>query len=313
MLLHRLVDTALAPLLEPMQLVHSTEDYVTVSRAEIDQLAVAYDDPQSVLAGFGPRAAASGVLVAEPTLSSAVLSRIWRSNRNEGAALTQVEGEILRQFLARLVGAWASAWQNEGIQLIPEMTMAGSLSMVQPQLADGEWHVARTVVREQGSSDVLGVLLFCYPAQLMPQLENEARSILWRSRVERGLNEREETMLAERLNGPLRALRITAPVTVRQQMTLGMLDSLERGDIVAFDTTPQGTINFQILGRAMPGMLARSGEQLAVAFAGDPNDVIVNGSGTATPESPPVSMPDFQPYDDPTAGPPEPIGDWDAA
>ena len=33
--------------------------------------------------------------------------RRWRSDRNEGAPLTQVEGEILRQFLARIVSAWA--------------------------------------------------------------------------------------------------------------------------------------------------------------------------------------------------------------
>lgn len=309
MLLHRLVDRALAPLLAPMELEHATEDYVMVTRDDIEGLVDTHDDPQSVLAGFGPRATTSGVLVAEPALSSAILSRIWRSNRNEGAPLTQVEGEILRQFLARLVGAWATAWADEGIQLVPEFSMAGALSTIEPQLADGTWHVARTVVRASGSSTPIGVLLFCYPTLLMPQLEQQARSILWRSRVERGLNERDRTALQERLAGPLRNLVITAPVTVHQHVTLGMLDSLERGDIVAFDTDARGAISFDVLGREIAGRLARSGESLAIvldaavgegAHAPDPVGAVA-GSGSAP--GPALGFDDQ---------PPAPPDGWDA-
>ena len=116
MLLHRLVDRALAPLLEPMALEHATEGYVTIDRADIDALGSSgMGDPQSVLTGFGPRAIASGLMVAEPSFSSTVLSRIWRSDRNQGAPLTHVEGEILRQFLARIVGAWAEGDKRFGV------------------------------------------------------------------------------------------------------------------------------------------------------------------------------------------------------
>lgn len=322
MLLHRLVDRALAPLLGPMDLEHATEGYLTVSRADIDGLVSTYADPQAVLAGFGPRAASSGVLVAEPALSSAVLSRIWRSDRNEGAPLTQVEGEILRQFLARLVGAWATAWQAEGVQLLPEFSMAGSLSMLEPQLATGDWHVARTVVRERGNAQPLGVLLFCYPAALMPQLENEARSILWRSRVERGLSERDELALQARLTGPLRDLAITAPAVIRQHMTLGMLDSLERGDIIAFDTDAHGAISFDLLGRELEGRLARSGDHLALQLGGAPAEADfaqhqqpdpfaaagapIEGGGMIAPATGPALG-----YDDGSGGAPPPDPMWD--
>jgi hypothetical protein len=272
MLLHRLVDRALTPLLEPMGLEHATEGYVTVAKSDLDGLVGVHGDPQAVLAGFGHRAPASGVMIAEPSLSSAVLSRIWRSDRNEGAPLTQVEGEILRQFLARIVGSWAQAWAEEGVKLLPEFSMAGSLSMLRPQLAEGRWHIARTVVREQGSEQAIGVLLFCYPDALMPQLANEARSTMWRARMDRGLDEAERQRLTERLGGPLRDVTITAPVRIHQDMTLGMLNSLERGDVVAFDADGHGQITFDVLGREVTGMLAACGEQLALALSGPGED-----------------------------------------
>jgi hypothetical protein len=272
MLLHRLVDRALGPLLEPLHLTHATEGYVTVTRAELDGLVTAHGDPQAVLAGFGPRAAASGVLIAEPALSSAVLARIWRSDRNAGAPLTQVEGEILRQFLARLVGAWATSWQAEGIRMVPEFSMASSLSLLRPQLAEGRWHIARTVVREAGNPEPLGVLLFAYPEALMPQLGNEGRSIMWRSRIERGLTPRDEQVLGERLTGPLRDVVITAPVTITQHMTLGMLDSLERGDIIAFDENQTGEITFHVLDREVTGRLGRDGDHVALQLTGPGED-----------------------------------------
>lgn len=268
MLLHRMVDVALTPLLEPMALEHATEGYVTVTRADLDALVGVHGDPQAVLAGFGVRAPGSGVMIAEPSLSSAVLSRIWRSDRNEGAPLTQVEGEILRQFLARVVGAWAQAWAEEGVQTLPEFTMAGALSMLQPQLADCRWHIARTVVRERGNDQPLGVLLFCYPDVLLPQLANEARSTMWRSRIERGLSEGERMRLTQRLGGPLRNVAITAPVRIHQHMTLGMLNALERGDVVAFDEDAGGDIAFEILGREVTGRLAAHGEHVALALTG---------------------------------------------
>jgi hypothetical protein len=272
MLLHRMVDQALAPLLEPMALEHATEGYVTVTRGDLDALVGVHGDPQAVLAGFGARAPGNGVMIAEPSLSSAVLSRIWRSDRNEGAPLTQVEGEILRQFLARVVGAWAQSWADEGVKLLPEFTMAGALSMLQPQLADCRWHIARTVVRERGVDQPLGVLLFCYPDVLLPQLANEARSTMWRSRIERGLSDPEQLRLVQRLGGPLRDVAITAPVTIHQHMTLGMLNALERGDVVAFDEDGGGDIAFTVLGREVTGRLAAHGERIALALTGPGED-----------------------------------------
>ncbi|MCW2922569.1 MAG: hypothetical protein JWL76_2443 [Thermoleophilia bacterium] len=272
MLLHRMVDVALTPLLEPMALEHATEGYVTVTRGDLDALVGVHGDPQAVLAGFGVRAPASGVMIAEPSLSSAVLSRIWRSDRNEGAPLTQVEGEILRQFLARVVGAWAHAWAEEGVKMLPEFTMAGALSMLQPQLADCRWHIARTVVRERGNDQPLGVLLFCYPDVLLPQLANEARSTMWRSRIERGLSDPERMRLTQRLGGPLRDVAITAPVKIHQNMTLGMLNALERGDVVAFDEGAGGDIAFEVLGRQVTGRLAAHGDQVALALTGPGED-----------------------------------------
>ncbi|MCB0879721.1 MAG: hypothetical protein KDC46_12180 [Thermoleophilia bacterium] len=298
MLLHRLVDRALTPLMRPMQLEHATEGYVTIDRADLDALVDGAShgagDPQAVLAGFGPRATASGLMIAEPALSSAVLSRIWRSDRNQGAPLTQVEGEILRQFLARIVGSWAEAWEDEGVQLVPDFTMAGSLTMLLPQVAAGRWHVARTVVREQGQDEPLGVLLFCYPEELMPQLAEEAKSTMWRSRLERGLTDTERARLADRLTGPLRDVMITAPVVLRQDMTLGMLNSLERGDIVAFDEDSEGAIAVDVLGRSVCGRLSAHGERLALALTA-PDDV----SGSA--EMPPDPM-----YGEMGAGAPTP-------
>lgn len=295
MLLHRMVDVALAPLLEPMALEHATEGYVTVTRADLDALVhaggPAGGDPQAVLAGFGTRAPANGVMIAEPSLSSAVLSRIWRSDRNEGAPLTQVEGEILRQFLARVVGAWAQSWADEGVKLLPEFTMAGALSMLQPQLADCRWHIARTVVRERGSDQPLGVLLFCYPDVLLPQLANEARSTMWRSRIERGLSDPERMRLGNRLGGPLRDVVITAPVTIHQHMTLGMLNALERGDVVAFDENGAGDIAFRVLGREVTGRLAAHGDHVALALTGPGDD-----AHELPPD--PMQMGDHQPQAD---------------
>lgn len=317
MLLHRLVDRALAPLLEPMALEHATEGYVTVARSDLDALVGApgsgIGDPQSVLAGFGTRAAASGLMVAEPSLSSAILSRIWRSDRNEGAPLTQVEGEILRQFLARVVGAWAEAWAQEGVRMLPEFSMAGALSMLQPQLAAGRWHIARTVVRERGSDRPLGVLLFCYPEALMPQLAEEARSTMWRSRIASGLDEAQRARLSRRLSGPLQDVVITAPVSIRQHMTLGMLNALERGDVVAFDEDHEGAIAVEVLGRSVTARLAAHGEQLALALTGpdspgaeQPPDPMSHG---ATGQL--AGAPDFTSvYGEPPA---EPTESWDLA
>ena len=310
MLLHRLVDQALTPLLEPMALEHATEGYVTVSRSDLDALVGVHGDPQAVLTGFGARAAGSGLMIAEPALSSAVLARIWRSDRNEGAPLTQVEGEILRQFLARVVGTWGQSWANEGVRTLPEFTMAGALSMLRPQLADCRWHIARTVVREAGGSAPIGVLLFCYPDTLMKQLAGEASSTLWRSRIKRGLSEAEIQRLGSRLSGPLRDLTITAPVRIHQSMTLGMLNALERGDIVAFDERGEGDINLRLLGRQVTGHLAAHGDRLAIAMTGPEN-----ASGEQAPElyapAPAVGIePDYTGvYGEP---PPEPAG-WELA
>ncbi len=301
MLLHRMVDRALTPLLSPLGMEHATEGYVTISREDLDGLTGdghGAGDPQAVLAGFGPRATASGVMIAEPTLSSAVLSRIWRSDRNQGAPLTQVEGEILRQFLARIVGAWAESWAEEGVKLLPEFTMAGSLSMLTPQLVDGRWYVARVVVRDRDDDEPIGVLLFCYPEALMPQLSNEARSTMWRSRIEHGMDESTRQRLASRLSGPLRDVVITAPVTLRQHVTLGMLNALERGDVLAFDEDAEGAIELDVLGRTVSARLAAHGDNVALALT-RPDDP--SGASEQPPDARPMNdaaMPDFgQSYD----------------
>jgi flagellar motor switch protein FliM len=303
-----MVHRALAPLLEPMALEHATEGYVTVARSDLDALVGVHGDPQAVLAGFGSRAAASGVMIAEPSLSSAVLSRIWRSDRNEGAPLTQVEGEILRQFLARIVESWAGAWAHEGVKLLPEFTMASALSLLRPQLADGRWHIARTVVRERGNETPIGVLLFCYPDALIPQLANEARSTMWRSRLTRGLTEAERQQLGTRLSGPLRDLSITAPVRIHQHMTLGMLNALERGDVVAFDEDHVGDVRFTVLGREVTGRLAAHGDQLALALSG-PAAAQEQPLGAQEHEVPPADTADFtNVYGE---APPEPAEPWE--
>lgn len=308
MLLHRLVDRALTPLLSPMALEHATEGYVTVARSDLDALVGIHGDPQAVLAGFGSRAAASGVMIAEPSLSSAVLSRIWRSDRNEGAPLTQVEGEILRQFLARIVESWAEAWAHEGVKLLPEFTMASALSLLRPQLADGRWHIARTVVRERGADQPIGVLLFCYPDALIPQLANEARSTMWRSRLTRGLTEGERQQLGMRLSGPLRDLAITAPVTIHQHMTLGMLNALERGDVVAFDEDHVGDVRFTVLGREVTGRLAAHGDHLALALSGPTADVPVEQFPQHDGQEPPAPVDFGTTYEQ---QPVDPAESWD--
>lgn len=291
MLLHRLVDQALAPLLEPMELEHATESYVTVNRNDLDALATSsIGEPQCVLVGFGPRATAHGIMICEPSLSSKVLSRIWRSDRNQGAPLTQVEGEILRQFLARIVGAWGESWANESIRAIPEFTMAGSIAMVQQQMTDDTWHVARTIVRDRDGSTV-GVLLFCYPQAVLCLLEQEARSTMWRSRIARGLTEAERIRLGSRLSGPLQDVIVTAPTVLQQNMTLGMLNSLERGDVIAFDTDTEGGISLQILGRSVTGILAAHEDHLALALT-QPNEVGSNASPSSAPHPNALHAPD---------------------
>jgi len=303
MLLHQMLDRALTPLLAPMGLEHATEGYVTVPREQLDALVTAHGDPQAALVGFGPRVVANGMMIAEPALASAVLSRIWRSDRNEGAPLTQVEGEILRQFMARMVEAWRGAWAQEGITTLPEFAMAGALSMLRPQITEGKWHVARCVVREQGSTTggPLGVLLFCYPEAVMPLLTNDARSTMWRSRVERGLTEADRAQLHQRLAGALRDVSITAPVRISQHMTLGMLNSLERGDIVAFDEGAQGDITFSVLGREVTGRLAGCGEQLALALSGpaaETPDFVPGGADFGVDQQPPDPQHFPSPIDD---------------
>jgi hypothetical protein len=174
------------------------------------------------------------------------------------------------------------------VKLLPEFTMASALSLLRPQLADGRWHIARTVVREQGAEQPLGVLLFCYPDALIPQLANEARSTMWRSRLTRGLTEAERQKLGMRLSGPLRDVSITAPVTIHQHMTLGMLNALERGDVVAFDEDHVGDIRFSVLGREVTGRLAAHGDRLALALSGPSADAPMHEM--APPE--PQAMPD---------------------
>lgn len=271
--LHQLVDLALEPLIGPMGLRPATENYLTVGRADLEALATA-GDPQAALVGIGSDGSAPALLVAEPALCSTLLAGMWRSNRNQGATLTQVERQILLQFLNDAIGHWRAAWAGEGINVLPRRIISNSLSMLRDQLVDGAWHVARTVVSDEQGSPV-GVLLFCYPAELVPGLVREHERTRWRSRIARGLTEPELARLREKLATDLRHLVINAPVTYQTEIPLGFLNHLERGDVITFDAPLGHDLPVRVLDRELQAQLARCGSRFAVAVtaAGDEEQV----------------------------------------
>ena len=280
--LHQLIDAALQPLFEPMDLQWATENYVTIDRTELDLLARS-GSPQAAIVEFDGGMNGTATVIAEPSLCSAVLARIWNSSRNQGAPFTQVEGEIVRQFVTDVVGRWRAGWAGEGMTSLPRPLMVSSLSMLTPQLIDGPWHVARTVISDDEGSPV-GVLLFAYPAHLVPQLEAERERISWRARIARGLSDTERERLYAKLTGTLNNIAITAPVTFQTQVQLGVINALERGDVIGLPVDPSDELTFTVLDREVTGRLARTERNLAL---------LLTGPGAAEPE---YEMPqDFDP------------------
>jgi len=268
--LHQLVDAALEPLIAPMDLQWATETYLTVDRGDLDALA-ASGEPQAALVTFEGEAEGQALLIAEPALCSTLLARMWRSSRNHGAPLTQVEGQILRQFVSDVVGVWRSSWAAVGIEALPKLAMATSMP-VAAYLADGPWHVARTVVCEPDGAPV-GVLLFCYPAHAVPALSRQRERITWRSRIARGLSIEEQEELREKLAGSLSPVSIAAPVVLRTEIPLGFLNGLERGDVLTFDAPVNGDMPLHVLDREVTARLARTeAGHLAFAVSGAPGD-----------------------------------------
>lgn len=262
--LHRLVDAGIEPLIRPLGLDFATESIITVDRSELDSLSVG-GDPNAVLLSLDPGPQEPAVLIAEPNLCSTVLNRIWRSERSTDAPMTPVEGAILQQFLSDLCAEWKASWQRAGLSLLPNLTLATTLSMLAPQMTDGPWYVARTVVLD--GNDEVGVLLFCYPARLMPTLVEARNAISWRQRIERGLTDHDRDELNDRLNR-MASLTMPAPVTFRMDLPLRMINQLERGDVIALDGGPTGDLHMKMLDREVTGRLARHGANLAVCVTG---------------------------------------------
>lgn len=262
---HKL-DDGLRAIYSSMQLDPVTERIVTADRSTFTELADGAGDPLAALVRFplGPEVPA--LVIVEPALSSAVLTRMWGSARAAGAAMTHVESEIVRQHLADLITVWRGSWRREGIESLPELMLGGPLSMMLPQLVDGPWHIARTVVLDADSESPVGVLLFCFPAPLMPMLGRMLASTRWRSRLARTLTQDEEQTLAHKLHTTLGQLVLGAPVRMSTTMPLHVINGLERGDVIAFDTPVGGSISMNMLDRQVTGGLARTGENLAVCI-----------------------------------------------
>lgn len=279
--LHQLVDPALDPLYGPLDLEIATESVVTVTLSDIQALSAPGLDPQSALVTLsdGP-AGGPALIVAEPALCSALLARMWRSSRNQGAPLTNVEGEILRQHLTDIVRQWRLSWRNEEISLLPQLALAGPLSMLLGQVPDGPWYVCRTVVLAAG--EPVGVLLFCYPALLVPALGRERDKIRWRNRVAGGLSDRDAERARRRFAGALKPLMMPAPVQLDMQLPIGVINTLERGDVIAFDAPIGGALAVRVLDRDLTVRLAQSRGQLSIAVMGVPN--ANNGDATLATE-----------------------------
>lgn len=261
--LHRLVDEALEPLIGELGLDRVTESIVTVDRGDLAQLAVGAD-PQSAVVGLAG-AESPSLLIAEPSLCAAVLSRIWRAQRSGDAALTQVERAILQQLLSDVVQHWHGAWEREGVPCLPTLTMAATLSMVVTQVPDGPWYVARTVVLD--GNEAVGVLLFCYPATLVPALVSARKAISWRARLDRGLSDLDRELLDERVQR-LRSLVMPAAVTMKVEIPLRVINQLERGDVIALDAAVGQELQLSVLDRTVPAQLARHGGKLAIRVGG---------------------------------------------
>jgi hypothetical protein len=270
--LHRPIDEALRTLLQPLGLDCITEEVLTIGRDDLAGLC-AETDPHVALAALGERDDAPVLMVAEPALCSMLLARIWRTDHAPGSQLTQVERAILQEFLRDACGSWRSAWQSIGSPVVPTLTLAGTLTVVEPQLGSDAWHVARTAVLN-GDEDA-GVLLFCYPVELEDDLVDLRAATTWRARLERGLSDAEREQLNIRVRA-LGAVTIPTPVSLTLDLPLGAINKLERGDVIALEAQPSGELELNLLHRTISAGLARTGDKLALRIGGS-----FNAGGTA--------------------------------
>lgn len=280
--LHQPVDMAMRPFYEPIGLECTTESIVTVNRQDLLALAAPGSDPHAAMIAFGDVPAGSALLIAEPGLASSILAGMWRSDRNRGAQLTNVESEIVRQHLADIVNSWSRAWRSEGIELIPRLTLAGTLSALPANLPDGEWYVARTVALDANDQPV-GVLLFCYPAHLIPTLQRERERIRWRSRISGGLDGKDAERLRTKLAGPLKHVVMPVRATMTMDLPIGIINSLERGDVIGLDAAVGGAVEMQLIDRRIIGSLMRCGSRLAIAVRDVPAPASAGSDTDAAP------------------------------
>jgi hypothetical protein len=269
--LHHKVDASTLGLYGALDLDPTTETVVKVDRSVIDSLSNSGRDPQAALVHLTKGPPAPALLIAEPALCSTVLARMWKSNRNHGTPMTQVEGEIIRQHLADLCFAWHNAWSQEGVRMLPELTLAGPLTMLRPQLPEGTWYIARTVVLDVATSEAVGVLLFCYPESLVLPLSRELRRTRWRSRLADGLTPQHRNALHNKLRGELRNVVMPIPVTLSTTLPVHMLNTLERGDVMAFDAQPGNTFDMVLLDQPVTVAFVRSAGKLALRLLDVPN------------------------------------------
>ena len=269
--LHQPVDAALVPFYEPIGLDCTTESISSVSHADLLSLAAGSNDPIAAIVTFGDTITTPALLIVEPALCSTVLSRIWRSDRNRGARLTAVESEILRQHTADVIGAWSRSWRSEGVRAFPRLAMASTLATLPATLPTGDWLVARTVVLDADDQPA-GVLLFCYPHELVPALQAERMRIRWRTRIEHGLNPTDRERLRSHVSGALRNVRMPARAAMSMQLPLRLINNLERGDVLDLGHAVGSSTTMQLLDRTIIGQLARIGTNLAISVRDVPAD-----------------------------------------
>ncbi len=262
--LHQPVDAALLPYYEPMGLECTTESINTVTAHQLAALRSGNDDPMTALVTFGDDVPTPGLVIAEPALCSAVLSGMWRSERQRGARITHVEQELLRQHLADVVGAWSRSWRSEGTRIFPRLAMAATLSTLPTTLPDGTWYVARTIVLND-KDQAAGVLLFCYPEAIMHALQAERDRIRWRTRISRGLSSAERERIRSKAAGPLKHVVMPVRAAMTLQVPIGLINNLERGDVIDLGTAVGGNAALTLLNRDVLGRFVRVGSNLAIA------------------------------------------------
>jgi flagellar motor switch/type III secretory pathway protein FliN len=265
--LHRTVDESLDALVRDIGLVIQTESVAVVGIEDLEGLAAGFD-PQTVMARLDAYPHEPILLVAEPALCNTVLTRIWRCERESDAALTQVEGAIVQQFLADVVARWRHAWAGNGIVgALPTLVAASTLSMLIDSATTDDWFVVRTVVLDPEEDEPVGVLLFCYPDVLVRPLISARDSIRWRARVERGLSPQDHALLARQVRR-LNDLTIPAPVRMQTEVPLAYLNQLEPGDVVALDVAAGTPMSLRVLDRDIEAQLAQHDGRFALVVTG---------------------------------------------